>query len=291
LIRRLGRAAGPFTFPDEETGMKTRKILVGYDGSGQAAQAARWALDEAAATGESVEFCYSYSWPTYVAPPAGMAAGAVWPDEEDDRAAEALLEGVALKAGGTHPAVPVSTVLVRAPAASTLIQRSAGAALVVLGGRDHSAIGGWLLSVSADVAAHARCAVVVVHGTVRTEGPVVVGIEDSERGEDALAFAFEHAAQRGATVQAVRGGLSAADASGGHAVAELVERWQAKYPAVPVRLDLRPGALTDALLDASAGAQLVVVAARAHGHLPGSPLGSLTRHLLRHADCPVAVVR
>ena len=120
--------------------MTPRKILVGYDGSSDARRAARWALDEAARTGAPVEFCYAYNWPAYVPAAAMMPAPAVWPGGDTDQAITDMVEGVALSAAETHPTVTVSTVITRTPAVPTLTERSAGAGLIVLGSRGHSAV-------------------------------------------------------------------------------------------------------------------------------------------------------
>jgi nucleotide-binding universal stress UspA family protein len=46
-----------------------------------------------------------------------------------------------------------------------------------------------------------------------------------------------------------------------------------------------------ALLDASAGAELLVVGNRGHGGFVGALLGSVSQHCLHQATCPVVVVR
>ena len=74
-------------------------------------------------------------------------------------------------------------------------------------------------------------------------------------------------------------------------LADAVAPWALKYPAVEVEITVVDGSAASALVQASKGAALVVVGSRGHGGFTGLLLGSVSQALLRHADCPVAVVR
>jgi len=45
------------------------------------------------------------------------------------------------------------------------------------------------------------------------------------------------------------------------------------------------------LLDASAGAELLVIGSRGHGGFVEAMLGSVGQHCVHHATCPVVVIR
>lgn len=68
-----------------------------------------------------------------------------------------------------------------------------------------------------------------------------------------------------------------------------VERWAAKYPDVQVTTTAAQGTLTHQVIDASKGANLLVVGSRGHGAFAGMLLGSVSQAAVRHAHCPVAI--
>jgi nucleotide-binding universal stress UspA family protein len=82
------------------------------------------------------------------------------------------------------------------------------------------------------------------------------------------------------------------DASAEDAVlAERLAGWGQKFPQVAVRRRVVRDGAVRALVDASAGAQLVVVGSRGRGNAVGLLLGSVSHGVLHGAHCPVAVVR
>jgi nucleotide-binding universal stress UspA family protein len=63
------------------------------------------------------------------------------------------------------------------------------------------------------------------------------------------------------------------------------------HPDLTITKRVVRGRPAHTLIDHSRIAQLVVVGAKGRGRFAGLPLGSVSQALLRHADCPVAVVR
>ena len=60
---------------------------------------------------------------------------------------------------------------------------------------------------------------------------------------------------------------------------------------VDVRSVIVYGHPAQALVEASAGAQLLVVGSRGHGGFVGMLLGSVSGYVIAHASCPVLVIR
>ncbi|MEU7588227.1 universal stress protein [Micromonospora sp. NPDC049230] len=283
--------------------MTTKRIIVGYDRSTEASAAVSWALDEAARTGAPVEFFYAWDWPTWAPAASMIPAPAVWPDGEMERSLRGGLDEAVSAAKLSHPGVRTTISIVHAPAALTLIDRSAEASAIVLGSRGHHAIAA-LGSLTVAVSAHAHCPVVVVRGAPAPAAPVVVGVDDSDCARLALEFAIAQAAGRDVPLRVIRGGTFAAGLveerpsvaeqiiqQQSDAVRELLNEWHQKYPDVQATATYLAEHPADALTEASAGAQLVVVGSRGRGALRGMLLGSVSQHLLHRSPCTVAVVR
>lgn len=275
------------------------RVVVGDDGSDPARTAVRWAAARARRRRLPLEVVH---------------AVALWPYDARrvvDHAADPRADGQeVLDATTTHLAdelagLDVATVVDVSSPASLLLDRAAGAECVVLGARGR---GGFprlnLGSTAGQVAAHAACPVVVVR-----EGGgsgVVVGVDGSPASTHAVAFAFEEASGHGEPLTAVHAWLPVyaglgdlpyyddvkpADQDDEALLAEILAGFCEQYPDVDVRRSVVSLHPVPALLEASEGARLLVVGSHGRGGLERLLLGSVSRTLLHHAPCTVAVTR
>ncbi|SNY59157.1 universal stress protein [Paractinoplanes atraurantiacus] len=282
--------------------MTTGTVVIGYDGSPQSRMAAAWALDQAALTGAPAELLYAYEWPDWMAAASMVPSLPIFPTAEIRRQAGRVLADAVAAARRSHPGVPVTGTTVDTGADLSLIDRSAGAGLIVLGAHGHSAVPNLLGSTTVAVSAHAHCPVVVVRGTAQAHRPVVAGIDETADPHAVLGFAFDTALVRRAPLHVIRAWPPAIGMPSGTALTrgavpagirrpfdELVAGWREKYPEVPITAQAVARHPAAALTDAGTAAQLLVVGSHGRGRLRGLLLGSVGQHLLRHAACPVAV--
>ncbi|HLM05578.1 MAG TPA: universal stress protein [Blastococcus sp.] len=145
--------------------------------------------------------------------------------------------------------------------------------------------------------------------TAEAAGPrVVVGIDFSAGARAALLFGLEDGRRRGVPVEAVTAyrppeywmdfyavGTYQPDVVRASAltrlrafVAETLP--DGPQPAPEVRVRAAMGAAADVLVDASHGAELLVVGSRGHGGFASMLLGSVSMQCALHASCPVTVV-
>jgi len=138
---------------------------------------------------------------------------------------------------------------------------------------------------------------------------IVAGIDGSESSASALRWAIRQAALTGAAVDAVIAWHYPDLASSGIAVGAVEPTYEifrenaekivadaissTVDPASDVQVSARvaQGHAAQVLLDASAGASLLVVGSRGHGGFAEALLGSVSQHCVQHALCPVVVVR
>ena len=132
---------------------------------------------------------------------------------------------------------------------------------------------------------------------------VVVGIDGSPNSVAALRWAFRYAVATKARLKAVAAsnphmGFGFAPISIGdfereahHTLDRAIKRALGDHPAVPIETEAMHQDAVAALLEASNGADLLVVGDRGVGGFAGLLLGSVSRRCVRQAHCSVVVVR
>lgn len=263
-------------------------IVVGVDGSVAARAAVAWAANDAFRTHQPLRLVHAvdrqpYQIPRF--PEPGV------PDPLLTTGKKALDEAVAL-VRERQPGVEVVALLEEGPPATILREQAGSATELVMGSRGLGPVAGALLgSVSDQVAGHADAPVVVVQARRRpVYGRVVVGVDDAPECLPALGYAFEQATLRGAELLVVHAGRD--DRAEREAmVRRLLEPYTRRYSDVAVTGDVRPAAPAEALTAASEEADLLVVGSRGRRGVTSALLGSVSRGVLHHARCTVAVVR
>ena len=126
------------------------KIVVGFDGSDGSRAALDWALNEAVIRRAPLEVVRAWT------------PGEFGTNEELGEYTQSHLEKEVGDALGERD-VQWTAVAERGAAGKVLLERAAGAQMLVVGSRGHGALGGLLLgSVSSHVATHSGAAVVVI---------------------------------------------------------------------------------------------------------------------------------
>lgn len=132
---------------------------------------------------------------------------------------------------------------------------------------------------------------------------IVVGVDGSESGRQALEWALEEARLRQLRVTAVHawdfnyypaGVLMEAgnlEAKSRELLKTTVDPFRQDYSDVSIETKLvRKSSAAAALKDASQDAELVVVGSRGHGGVVGLFLGSVSNAIVQRAHCPVVVI-
>lgn len=138
---------------------------------------------------------------------------------------------------------------------------------------------------------------------------IVVGIDGSPSSVAALRWAIGQAALDGSTVEAITAWqipaamtgygwapVPVADCSDMELIAKraleeaIVEAAGASSSPL-VHGEIAQGLPAQVLIDASAGAALLVVGSRGHGGFAGALLGSVSQYCVHHAHCPVLIIR
>jgi nucleotide-binding universal stress UspA family protein len=292
-------------------------VVAGVDGSEESLCAVEWAALEAHRHGAPLRIVSAPALLPRMRACAQVPEAAAARLQDDSRRA---LEEAITRSREIAPRQRIDADLLAGPPALAVAQSGSGALMLVVGARGSGGFAAMMLgSVSRYAAMQARCPVVVVREeTSAVHREVVVGIRDPDEAGATLAYAFDEAALRGATLIAVhswnwsRPALSdhadhrdvtwqLADAEHVAAEAEYVAEeadlglagvlrtWRDKYPAVPVWQDVVHDHPAHVLASYSARAGLVVIGR--HGEAGSHPaVGGIQHALLNHARGPVAIV-
>ncbi|GAA3108741.1 universal stress protein [Streptosporangium carneum] len=280
-------------------------IVVGTDGSPAATVAVSWAVDDAGRRRLPVRIVHVVEhWPYGISafPPPG------W-QEAMTHAGEQVIAEAAKTAAGRRPDVDATTALIGGTPLEILREQASEATELVIGSRG---LGGFtealLGSAVLRLAGHVPGAVVVVKAEESERrgevGEVLVGVDGSPAGEPAVGFAFEQARLRGCPLRALRAWQvpphafmpDIVDVAGiRQEQQQMIDSWLApwveRFPEVRVVPEVTCANPASVLTEASAQADLLVVGSRGLGAVGSMVLGSVSRGVLPHARCPVAVVR
>ncbi len=285
-------------------------IVVGVDGSPSSLEAVSVAAREARLRGCALKVVHAFIWPAKHVPPGPVPLGPA--GGEVRNAVGRLVAEAVERARSVAPDVEVGNAVVAGEALVVMEAQSRTASLVVVGSRGMGGFAGLLLgSMAVHLTTHGRCPVMVVRGEPDRAGPVLLGVDGSPAGEEAVEFAFEEAGLRGTEAVALHawtpGSAAAAPpqdpsmpscalepgilAAQEPLLAEAVAGRRQRHPDVRVEYTVVRGDAREALIEASRNAGLIVVGSRGRGGFTGLLLGSVSQALLHHAHCPVVVVR
>lgn len=196
-------------------------------------------------------------------------------------------------------------------AAEVLLDLARSARLLVIGRRGGGGFAELTLGSTSQVCtALARTSLVVVPDNwARGDGElgmIVVGVDGSDSCQAALGFAFEFAAERGAELSIVHVPRAPQDfpppgvwidpedtpwyREARQLITGSLAGWPDKYPDVEFRTHYRPGHPVQVLAQHSKAADLIVVGGVGRAEFTPLRLGSVSRGLLHHTECPVAIV-
>ncbi|MBO1333029.1 universal stress protein [Streptomyces sp. VRA16 Mangrove soil] len=300
----------------------TKPIVVGLDGSRESLAAADWGARAALLRGAPLRLVHAWE-----GPPSADFADARRPDLTVPQFwARRVLRGAVDRIGERHPQLYMSAEQVRLPPRQALLAEADSAELLVLGHDGAGGPGGLLSgSVALSVVARATVPVVLVRASFTAAdehrqpddtpgGPlpghdlpyrdVVVAVDPARPCEGHLRFAFEEAARRNATVDAVHiwhlpyetapaplpGAHARAAQAAEHALERRLAPWREKFPTVRVRSAAVHARTAHEIVHAAHGAGLLVVGRRPRRAGVGPHTGPVTHAVLHHVACPVVVV-
>jgi nucleotide-binding universal stress UspA family protein len=207
------------------------------------------------------------------------------------------------------PDVEVTTSVRDTDPREALLTASRSASVVVVGSRGRGGVPHLPLgSVSLWVSQHSDCPTVVVRTgqAPSPKAPIVVGTDDTEASAPALEYAFVQASFQHRRLVVVH--CFAEPFQGGYGLtglpdedleglpeerlflAESIAGLREKYPDVEVTTEIHAGRAAEFLVGASENAALLVVGSRKRPRAAALFFGAVSRSVVEHARCTVAVV-
>ena len=271
------------------------RIVVGYDGSAEAALAVRWGARHATLMDCELQVVHCSLWPLLthdLGPVKGIAGSGL------QHQAQVILDEGKAEALSAAPRVRIRSSLLYGLPAGHLRRLADDARMLVLGSRGIGGFMGLLVgSVSLELAATASCPVAVIRFDQNPEGRTVLGI-DSSGSAGALGIACAMARATGAELMIIHvirpHDGTATEARGGEGAARRLlmraaDRARALAPDVTVSQHIaQDSSIPRALLNAARGAALIVVGSKGRGILRGT-IGSNAHAVLHHATGPVLI--
>lgn len=288
------------------------QVVVGVDGSEGSLEALRWAAHEAARR----------EWPLHVVTcvqlPVAVEVGMVGDGMFAGSSMEAIIkeqEAVNQRAVDLARSMAVGSKLkvtgetVLGAPAYALVSAANDNDLLVVGATSHPGrLTDMLGSVATVVAHRAKCPVVVMHGMARSDHAItriVVGVDGSPGSEQAIEWATDQAMRSNAElvlvhawfypyVGAMTGLSEVRDAMRLDAMRTLetaMAHVRDSVPGIRCRSVISEESAAKAIIDAAIDGDLVVVGSRGRGGFRALLLGSVSRTVVQHAPCPVAVIR
>ena len=294
--------------PDLDHANPPGSIVVGVDGSADAARAVTWAAQEASLEHRPLVLLHALdtTWQAVDVWRTNSLADTFETRHLTQLAARATVDAAAQGVRLTYPDLEVIASVVDLDPRQALIAASRTAHLLLVGSRGRGPVRGLLLgSVSVATAQLATCPVVVCRhrrGQLATHG-IIVGTDGSPASAPVLDFAFRQASLHLAPLTVMHcywdavgaGALRRPDASTSaeetqRRLAEAVAGYAETYPDVELRVELATG-LVDQVLAGTAPESDLLVVGRHHRSARGRVVhGSMAATVVQHAAGTVAVV-
>lgn len=287
-------------------GPATGPVVVGVDGTPGSAGALRYAVVEARRRHAPLRLVHVVPLNAPVWPGVPMSGVA----SSDLRAvAASILDSAVEGVRGLAPDLEVSTRLSAGSRSAAILESSQDASLVVIGRETQHGIDRILVgAVTAAVAAHAPCEVVVVPSFWSGDHPrarVVAALKSRSNATAVLREAFAQASARAAGLTVVtawelpdpyldrielRTHAEEWEEEGRRLLEDELAPWRAAYAEVAIDVRVQHGRTAEVLLSASRDSDLLILSRRRHAVPPFGHLGGVTHAVLRVSDVPVLVV-